>query len=420
VIWDYQEAITRRLLLWAALSIAAGAVMLLSGDAFWRGFGLQAVAWGVIDAAIALFGRRSSQRRRAASPPNAETQAREARNLRRLLWINAGLDVLYVTGGLLLVYTLGRDNPFAAGNGWGVVLQGAFLFLFDLLHALTVPGPDPGLPSLAALDTPEHQPLTLDGGAPAAVLAHGFGGTPAEMRGLAYALHGRGWTVNALLLPGFGSDITTLTARRYTEWVDAVAMAAVELTERGHRPVMLVGYSMGAAASILAAQDAHPAALVLLAPFRWPEPWWMRGVEFIVRPFLPIGFRPLRKADFSSPQLREGIGKFMPGMDLDDPQVQAALRDFRVPLGLIDELRGLSRRVTTEAPRVGMPALIVQGQHDTVVRAAATQRLAAALPAGTRYLEVDAGHDLVWQANPAWPEVSRAVTDFADEVKRSA
>ena len=69
----------------------------------------------------------------------AEALAREARKLRRLLWINTGLDVLYVTGGFVLLYTSGAQNPFAAGNGWGVIVQGGFLFVFDLLHAVAVP-----------------------------------------------------------------------------------------------------------------------------------------------------------------------------------------------------------------------------------------------------------------------------------------
>ena len=58
---------------------------------------------------------------------------------------------------------------------------------------------------------PEHETFTLPGGRPAALLLHGFLGTPAEMRGLGEALHEQGWTVYAPLLPGFGSDIETLT-----------------------------------------------------------------------------------------------------------------------------------------------------------------------------------------------------------------
>jgi hypothetical protein len=146
MIWDFQLALTRRLWLWSALSVAAGIALVLAGDAFWRGFGLQAMVWGVIDAAIAWLGATSARRRRAAAPGGTEAARAEARKLRRLLWINTGLDVLYVAGGLILVATLGAQDPFAAGNGWGIALQGGFLFVFDLLHARATPmgdGPPP-------------------------------------------------------------------------------------------------------------------------------------------------------------------------------------------------------------------------------------------------------------------------------------
>ena len=59
----------------------------------------------------------------------------------------------------------------------------------------------------------EHQPFHWNGGQPAALLVHGFPGTPAEMRPLGTALHQAGWTVYGPLLPGFGPDIVTLFER---------------------------------------------------------------------------------------------------------------------------------------------------------------------------------------------------------------
>jgi hypothetical protein len=122
------------------------------GSPFWRGFGAQAVGWGLVDAAIALLGRWVSQRRRAAltdsggDPLSPDVLERQARNLRRLLWVNTGLDVLYVAGGLALAMAGIRcSGPSLAGmramavswrgHGWGIVAQGGFLFFFDLIHA---------------------------------------------------------------------------------------------------------------------------------------------------------------------------------------------------------------------------------------------------------------------------------------------
>ncbi len=422
MIWDFQNTLSRRLLLWSALSIVAGAILLLVGGDFWRGFGVQALVWGAIDAAIAFFGQRSAARRRARGPHTAAALANEAVKLRRLLWFNTGLDVLYVAGGLVLLYTMGAQNPFAAGNGWGIIVQGGFLFVFDLLHALAVPRQEPALPALDIFAGPEHAAFRLIGsqnansGAPAALLVHGFGGSPAEMRSLAEVLHGAGWTAEAILLPGFGADIATLTERRHEEWLAAVESAAQRLTGEGHRPRLLVGYSMGAALALRAAGTIRPAGVIALAPFWWAERPWTRLVEFLVRPFLPIGFRPLRKADFSSPQLRQGIGKFMPGLDLDDPAAQAALRDFRMPLGLIDQVRGLSRRMLAALSQVDAPVLVVQGTRDSVVRTPQTRRLLGRLPNGTQYVEVDSEHDLTLAENPAWPQVEAAVVAFARAV----
>lgn len=420
MIWDFQDVLSRRLLLWSALSIIAGALLVAFGaSAWWHGFGVQALAWGAIDAAIALFGQLSARKRRAAGLGGPETFAREARNLRRLLWVNTGLDVLYLAGGVALIRTMGAQNPFAAGSGWGVVVQGGFLFIFDLLHALAVPRRDAALPALDLFSGAEHAAFRLSGGDPAAVLVHGFGGTPAEMRGLAEALHRQGWTVDVPLLPGFGADIAALTERRCTEWLAAVQAAGGELAAAGHRPLLLVGYSLGAGLVLVASETIRPAGLVVLAPFWWPEKWWTRIIEFIARPFLPIGFRPLRKADLADPRLRQGLAKFMPGLDLDDPSTQAALRDFRVPLGLIDQVRDLSRRMLAAVPAIAAPALVVQGTRDSVVRTAQTRRLLLRFPNRPAYVEVDSEHDLTLPENPAWQAVEAAVVAFAHSIEAS-
>jgi len=136
-IFTFQRQVSQRLLLWSVASIVLGGWLMRKDNADQRGFGQQAAAWGVIDAAIALGGWFGSQRRsRAADAGSAEVQAKETRSLRRLLWINTGLDVLYMLGGFLWARRADPQKRGWAGHGWGVVVQGAFLFVFDLVHAL--------------------------------------------------------------------------------------------------------------------------------------------------------------------------------------------------------------------------------------------------------------------------------------------
>lgn len=135
-IWQLERRISRQLLPWSALSVTGGALLFFAAP-FWRGVGVQALVWGVIDAAIALFGlmslRRKQQRPDANKP---EALEREAHNLHRLLLINAGLDVLYIVGGVVVLNSFTTD--FARGNGVGIIVQGAFLLLFDTFYAFQV------------------------------------------------------------------------------------------------------------------------------------------------------------------------------------------------------------------------------------------------------------------------------------------
>lgn len=128
----FQRTVSNRLLAWSVLSIAGGALLQLARSPFWRAFGQQAMGWGAIDAALALFGRRGVEKKVQRGYPPAEA-AKDLHNLRRILWFNAGLDVLYMLGGLAL---LRRDDETQRGHGAGILVQGLFLFKFDLIHAL--------------------------------------------------------------------------------------------------------------------------------------------------------------------------------------------------------------------------------------------------------------------------------------------
>ena len=80
-IWDIQTSISRRLLVWSLLSVSIGLVLVFLGNIFWKGFGIQAVVWGAIDAAIALAGILRTNRRRSVHD-SPEQMSQEARKLK--------------------------------------------------------------------------------------------------------------------------------------------------------------------------------------------------------------------------------------------------------------------------------------------------------------------------------------------------
>jgi len=137
-IWQFQKVVSRRLLWWAGLNVGLGLWLQQRRNKFWRGVAMQAISWGAINAGIAVVGKRATtfRLRRQDAPYARETVRKEERNLSRALWINAGLDVLYMIGGVALAFTRGRRDRLMRGNGWGIVVQGGFLFVFDVVHAL--------------------------------------------------------------------------------------------------------------------------------------------------------------------------------------------------------------------------------------------------------------------------------------------
>ena len=123
----FTRLVMRRLLLWGVISTIGGVSLQFTRVPFWIGVGQQAIGWGIIDALIALVAGRSTSK-----PFSGKT-------LRRILLFNAGLDILYILGGLSLARTKGATDEKMRGQGWGIVLQGLFLFKFDLIHALLAP-----------------------------------------------------------------------------------------------------------------------------------------------------------------------------------------------------------------------------------------------------------------------------------------
>ena len=256
-----------------------------------------------------------------------------------------------------------------------------------------------------------HQPLFWKGGQKAALLVHGFPGTPAEVRPLAAALHAQGWTVHAPLLPGFGPQIHDLFTYHQEAWVTAVQDAQRAL-RADYETVLLLGYSLGGAIALNVAAQTPPDGLALLAPF------WQIGGSATA--FLWRGIRQLfpeiqifKWVDFSNPNIQRVFENWRRVVDLDDPEVQTALQEIRVPARFIDEVLALGQAAKTAAPAIGLPTLVVQGSQDKTIAPKATHELLRALNGQARYVAVPAGHELTNTATAVWPQVERAVLDFA-------
>ena len=260
-----------------------------------------------------------------------------------------------------------------------------------------------------------HRPYYRRRSRAGVLLIHGFPGTPAELRPLERAFARSQWSTCAPLLPGFGPEVLRLGEFRSSDWLDTVRRSAQQLRAM-HDPLMIVGYSMGAALATQVAQDVRCEGVALLAPFWKLEAGWISAAwPLLRRAFRSV--RPLRRANFADPQLIAGIGEFSPGIDLQDPAVQQAMRQFAVPTSLIDELLRAGRGLARAAPVLQMRVLIVQGVEDPLVRRQRTRALLPRFRAPLEYVEVPGAHDLLDPASPGHVSLLRAVNGFAGSMR---
>lgn len=136
-VYQYQIQAMPILLGWAVGSMASGLLWLTTRSDWLKGFGSQFLGWGAINSAIAILGlsgaAKNEERWRKGEITPAE-QARQAIQFERFVWFNALLDVGYMLGGWQLAQRNPKE-PRKQGTGWGILAQGAFLFVWDILLA---------------------------------------------------------------------------------------------------------------------------------------------------------------------------------------------------------------------------------------------------------------------------------------------
>jgi hypothetical protein len=107
------------LILWGGLNTLVGALYFIVSSEIFKGIIIQAFFWGFIDLILGLFVFFSKK-------------ARDRSKIRKILLVNIFLDIGYIVGGIILVVLSARQ--IYVGSGYGVIIQGTFLFCADLIH----------------------------------------------------------------------------------------------------------------------------------------------------------------------------------------------------------------------------------------------------------------------------------------------
>lgn len=149
---------------WAVANIAWGSIASQNTDGATKAFHQMNAGWNLVNLAIAGAGYYSAAKGGMGLTLLETFEAQKS--MENILLFNAGLDVGYVMGGLYL-QSLALKYPNRAdqlrGFGRSLVLQGAFLLLFDVSMA-TVHNRHfkkwAGSTSMATWVTPQGQPVS--------------------------------------------------------------------------------------------------------------------------------------------------------------------------------------------------------------------------------------------------------------------
>ncbi|MEX0386972.1 alpha/beta hydrolase [Spiribacter onubensis] len=206
------------------------------------------------------------------------------------------------------------------------------------------------------------------------VICHGWGVNRLFMLALARPLQNAGWQVLVFDVRNHGrSDSDNFSSMpRFAEDISAAATWMRREDDGSEGPLVLVGHSVGAAATLLAASwRTDIDGVISLSGFVHPERMMRRWLADRRIPFIPIGWLVLRYVEW------------VIGFRLDAIAPVNVIRHIHVPV------------------------LIAHGRRDRVIPPEDAEALArAGDPATTRLVWLEGGHDLSQELTDQWPKLA--------------
>ena len=120
---------------WALSNMAVGTYGWIRYEGDTKYFQQMNAAWNLVNAAIATYALFNIAGTNVSLMTDNEIMRRQIRS-ENIFLINAGLDLLYMAGGAWMIHASSqreKHRDLLKGYGQAVILQGAFLFVFDLV-----------------------------------------------------------------------------------------------------------------------------------------------------------------------------------------------------------------------------------------------------------------------------------------------
>ena len=108
---------------WGLTSIVMGITLLFFQVDFLRSLSYQFLIWGLINFFLGIF-------------PLIRDSIPNRSRLYKILLVNSFLDIIYIIISIILIFQIIFEGESAIGHGFGVLIQGLFLLIFDTYYGI--------------------------------------------------------------------------------------------------------------------------------------------------------------------------------------------------------------------------------------------------------------------------------------------
>ena len=227
----------------------------------------------------------------------------------------------------------------------------------------------------------------------AALLVHGFTGTPWEMRLLGETLADAGIASLAVRLPGHGTSPEDLAKKSWEDWYDAV-QEGYSILRKDYLSIYGMGMSTGCLLLLAAARTNQMSGLVLFSPYLRvlhrlaPYAGWLKW------------FRPYQ-------------------VKTEEENLQTRYYQRR-PLAGIHQINRLIKNVRSQLPHIACPVLAFNGEGDQTVDIESGREVIDTMTSGIKVYErygTDVPHVLTREENPCRSEMFAQTIRFIHELE---
>jgi carboxylesterase len=207
--------------------------------------------------------------------------------------------------------------------------------------------------------------LTIAGNRVGLLLFHGLGGTPMELRYVAYGVGRAGYTVHCPLLAGHGAGVDDVAKTTWQDWYTS-AEAALYRMRQDCDVVFVGGLSVGAVLALLLAAR-HPKLVqgtVSFAPIFWLNgwvmPWYARLFGLVHHKWFAnlLKFEDAEPHGIKDPRVRDLIANALKSADNSVSGLPYT------PGGAVLEHRWMVKTFMREAGKVTQPSLVLHPRED--------------------------------------------------------